>query len=332
MSCILSGVYIRPQFTSPRDKLSTMPRTTYLAVLLASVLLTVQHTCTDTSTLETEAKEVFFSTSSSSSSSSSSSGKHMLLRESEYIVKDNQSCLPDWAELPDGIFHHINCSEAQVLRCYCLTPTNTTAIRPSQVQYAIGHCMQGCFVTNKFAEFYNVSTHQYWKNGLCSMYNREGSLCGACKSGYGPPAYSFSIHCVPCRNVTLWKRIVLYIAVAYGPLTVFLIIIVVFTVSVNSAPLHGWIFVCQTIATSFSMRVLTSVAEIGHIDPYSYQTFGTFYGIWNLDFFSLSLPAFLPSLQFDNTSGYVTGLHHSCLPSCHYSHNVCTGGPAQPRL
>ena len=151
-----------------------------------------------------------------------------------------------------------------MLRCYCFTPTNTTAINSTKVQYVIGHCLQGCFIANAFAEFDNVSTHQYWKNGLCSGFNREGTLCGVCKSGYGPPAYSFSIRCVPCRNVTLWKRIVLYIAVAYGPLTAFLIIIVVFTVSVNFAPLHGWIFVYQIIATSFYMRVVTSMAEIDH--------------------------------------------------------------------
>ena len=272
-TCILSSV--RPQFTSPRDMLSMMPRTTYLVVLLAaSILLTVQ--CMYTSPLATAAEEVI---------SSSFSGQHLLLSESEYVTKDNHGCLPDWGELSDRIFQYVSCSEAQVLRCYCLTPTNTTYIKPSEIQYVLGHCLQGCFITNKFAEFYNVSTHQYWMNGLCSKFNREGTLCGACKSGYGPPVYSFSIRCVPCRHVTLWKRILLYIAVAYGPLTVFLIIIVVFTVSVNSAPLHGWIFVCQILASSFYMRVLTSMAKIHHIDQYSYRILGTIYGIWNLDFF-----------------------------------------------
>ena len=249
-----------------------MPRTTYLIVLLAASILLLTVQCMYTSPLATAAKEVM---------SSSSSGQHLLL------TKDNHGCLPDWGELSDGIriFQYINCIEARVLRCYCLTPTNTTHINPTKVQYVIGHCMEGCFIKNRFAEFYNVSTHQYWKNGLCSVFNREGTLCGTCKSGYGPPVYSFTIRCVPCRNVTLWKRILLYIAVAYGPLTVFLIMIVLFTVSVNSVPLHGWIFVCQSMASSFYMRVVTRLAEIQHIDPYSYRILGTIYGIWNLDFF-----------------------------------------------
>ena len=67
----------------------------------------------------------------------------------------------------------------------------------------------------------------------------------------------------------------------------------------NTAPLHGWIFVCQVIAASNHMRVTTTMAENGSIPNYSYKTFGTVYGIWNLDFFRSLYPPFClhPSLN-----------------------------------
>ena len=130
-----------------------------------------------------------------------------------------------------------------------------------------------------------VLLYSNWNGTLCSQYNRSGTLCGGCKSGYGPAVYSFSLRCVECHNVVFWKRLLLYILIAYGPLTVFLVIIVFFTISVKSAPLHGWIFVSQIITCPFYMRTLTRMAELNHIDQYSYKMFTSFYGIWNLDFF-----------------------------------------------
>ena len=88
-----------------------------------------------------------------------------------------------------------------------------------------------------------------------------------------------------CQNITFWKHLFLYIVIAYGPLTLFLATIVFFTVSVNSAPLHGWIFVCQICSSSLYMRLLTRMGELKHLPKPLYQVFGTFYGIWNLDFF-----------------------------------------------
>ena len=201
--------------------------------------------------------------------------------------EDNKSCVERrWKHLPSHIVQYSNnYCEAKILRCYCLTPTNTTVVIPSNVRYAVGHCLEGCFITNEYEEFHSVSLKESWNDALCTQFNRVGTLCGKCKSGYGPPAYSFSLRCVQCQNVTLWKQVLFYVAIAYGPLTIFLVIIVVFTISVNSAPLHGWIFVCQIATSSLYMRILTHMGEMKHIDQYSYRIAGTFFGIWNLDFF-----------------------------------------------
>ena len=101
------------------------------------------------------------------------------------------------------------------------------------------------------------------------------------------PAYSFSLKCTRCSNESLWTTVPQYILVAYGPLTVFLAVIVVFTVSVNSAPLRGWILVCQILSSNLIMRTLIAAEELKPdigLSPFI-QIFGSVYGVWNLDFF-----------------------------------------------
>ena len=202
----------------------------------------------------------------------------------ESKAANNQSCkslqfnLPKSAR-PTHIIHYSdNFCKASVLRCYCLTTTNTTSD-----DYALGHCLEGCFITDKFSEYYMVSL--IGNESLCAPYHRTGTLCGTCVNGYGPPVYSFSLRCVKCPNKGFWGRLLRYVLVAYGPLTIFLVIIVIFTISTNSAPLHGWILVSQIFSCSLYMRTLTRMAELQHIDQYAYRILGSVCGVWNLDFF-----------------------------------------------
>ena len=159
--------------------------------------------------------------------------------------------------------------------CYCISKDKS---------FNIGHCLYTCFIRNLTYGYFLVNTSNY--RASCTSFNRRGLLCGKCKNGYGTAAYSFSLKCVSCHNETLWKNILLYVAAAYGPLTVFLVIIIVFTVSVNSAPLHGWIFMCQMITMSPHMRVITALIDMNKMHHSSaYKFAASVYGIWNLDFF-----------------------------------------------
>ena len=149
----------------------------------------------------------------------------------------------------------------------------------------IGKCLYGCFDvhTSKIYHKVNLSSN----TDTCSFVNRKGALCGQCIEGYGVPAYSFSLKCVHCGNESLWTTIPRYVLVAYGPLTLFLAMTLVFTVSVNSAPLHGWILVCQLLTTGVVMYTLVLEGELvphSGISPYIH-VIGSLYGVWNLDFF-----------------------------------------------
>ena len=206
--------------------------------------------------------------------------------EESNVISDLTLSIPkSWNVLIDNkiIVFDSNLTSVKLLRCYCLT-SDTSALQP---QLNIGHCFYGCFYHTLDDEYHLSSWSVSDETSKCSLFNREGILCGQCKEGYGSPVYSFSLKCVPCSNVSLWTTIPLYILVAYGPLTVFLVVIVVFTVSVNSAPLHGWILVCQLMSSSMVMRILISTEEIhsnSGLSPHV-QIFGSVYGVWNLDFF-----------------------------------------------
>ena len=219
------------------------------------------------------------------------------------LVKSNVSCFPNkWSFLEGRYIIFLksqqSCSEVEVLRCYCLTVD-------ANKNYNIGHCFYACFFfVQPPSEYQTVRIENGSVTGqTCSQFNREGVLCGQCREGYGPPVYSFSLKCVPCRNVSLWTTASFYVLMAYGPLTVFLVVIVFFTLSVNSAPLRGLILVCQLLSSNIPMYLLVSLAKFdlpnfNHYIFVYFEIIASVYGIWNLDFFRLVYKPFClhPSL------------------------------------
>ena len=207
----------------------------------------------------------------------------------------NRSCLPIWKDLKswDIIRYKSNGCEksAKLLLCYCITAINTssTAVEKTELKYYAGHCIYGC-LAHYTQQYREVTIDGILNNELCASFKRKGLLCGECEPGYGTPVYSFTLNCIPCHNrdyVALWKQILLYIAVGYGPMTLFLIFIIVFTVSVNSIPLHGFIFVSQIMTTNLYLTTV-SAANNHHLHSTAYIIFKicvALYGICNLDFF-----------------------------------------------
>ena len=215
---------------------------------------------------------------------------------SSYTVSDhnktNSSCvlprswnwlLERYIVLPNR--SDVKCSPIARLRCYCLTMDNRTL----NSSLSLGHCLYGCFITDRTSEYRKVAIleNNSLINGSCSLFNRKGILCGQCIKDHGPAVYSFSLMCVPCSNVSLWTTIPYYILVAYGPLTIFLGVIVIFTISVNTALLRGFILSCQLLSCNIFMRVMVASEQLALPNSLLVftQIFGSVYGIWNLDFF-----------------------------------------------
>jgi hypothetical protein len=119
--------------------------------------------------------------------------------------------------------------------------------------------------------------------GLCSeRFNRNGTLCGKCKHGYHPLAYSYNSSCVLCPGEKYhWLAFAL---ASFLPLTIFYFIIVFFEVNVTSSYLHGYVFYCQIVSMPTIVRVLYNALSEPAVLTALKWVIGL-YGIWNLDFF-----------------------------------------------
>ena len=182
-----------------------------------------------------------------------------------------------------------NSFDVRVLTCYCMThyqkDPNITVV---------GACLYACR---------QPVGSDYHGKLYCGIKEpaRDGQLCGSCKKNFSLPVYSYDWHCV---NNTLsssysnhWIK---YIAVAYGPLTIFCLVVTVFHISAPSPSMSAFVLVSQLTTAPVQMRILTDLLSHNHISLLvSAHTLISFYGVWNLDFFRLVYSPFSlnPSLS-----------------------------------
>ena len=120
----------------------------------------------------------------------------------------------------------------------------------------MGHCFFNCgnlTRSNSDLIYHRVAKYVSDLNKTCSYLHRSGTLCGECMGGYVPPAYSYKMECIKCPH-NHHNRLK-YVAVAFLPLTVFMIIILVFRVSVSSPKLHALAFALQNLASPVNIRI-----------------------------------------------------------------------------
>lgn len=127
--------------------------------------------------------------------------------------------------------------------------------------------------------------------GLCaSPLHRKGLLCGQCEDNYTLPVYSYNLACVKCEDVDYKYGWIKFIAVAFLPLTVFYMIVIIFRISATSSTLNGYILVSQLLSTPTILYTAYTINTAGtFINNYVSQFFVrlgiSFYAIWNLDIF-----------------------------------------------
>ena len=190
--------------------------------------------------------------------------------------------------------------QVQLHFCYCMTlyakDSNITVVGP---------CMHKCHHYNSFSRFMHYypipDVMSELSNYTCSIktphsssvqsLNRDGQLCGKCKEGFAPPAYSYDSHCVNCSlDDASWKRNwAKYLAIAYLPLTVCFIVILIFHINTTSPLLKAFILISQMLASPMLVRAYTSYVDA---DRYMVKAFVSLYGFWNLDFFRMFYPLF----------------------------------------
>lgn len=114
-------------------------------------------------------------------------------------------------------------------------------------------------------------------------FNRNGTLCGKCREGYYPLAYSYNVSCVQCpgQRYHWWT----FALAAFLPLTIFYFVVLFFEINITSSHLHGYVFYSQMISSPIMVRAVFSDVTSKPKSEAALKWVVSFYGIWNLDFF-----------------------------------------------
>ena len=161
---------------------------------------------------------------------------------------------------------------------------------------------------------------------MCGPLNSKGTLCGECQNGFAvSPLYTTD--CVSCSQGTDYSWIK-FIAIAYLPITIVLLVVVVFAINIVSAPMNAFIFFSQVTTTGYSHFLFleytlenqggSSIDTVCRNHVASFVKTPTFvldalYGLWNLDFFKYVFPTFCLTTFFSRllsiTLEYAMGLY-----------------------
>ena len=152
---------------------------------------------------------------------------------------------------------------------------------------------------------------------ICGPLNRRGIVCSECLEGFSPAITSFGFQCSNCTNA--WYGIPLFLLLELVPSTIFFLIVVVFGISVTSAPMTSFILYAQLAAHVFTaFPELTAVVdyEYGNGVIYFIKVITSLYGIWNLDFFRYLVPPFCISSQLKLLHIFVLYYISAFYPLC----------------
>ena len=233
-----------------------------------------------------------------------------------FVPQGNSCVCADW---PDGM---VVCDEdsqrASMQIGYCMTYDNLTGA------ITAGACPEGYYRCDSYKFYYQLPSKASELNEhVCGPLNSQGMLCGECRNGFAAsPLYT--TQCVSCSGGTDYSW-VKFIAIAYLPITIALLVTVVFAVSVVSAPMNAFIFFSQVTTTGISNFLFVeytietqSTNNICHgnstrVYPTSVLVLDAVYDLWNLNFFSYLFPTFCLTTFFSRlqsiTLKYAMGLY-----------------------
>ncbi len=191
----------------------------------------------------------------------------------------------------------VYCSEALqqvgVLHGDCMTywnSINTTVL---------GRCPYNLFQRDTPSVYLKLPSNVSELNDyMCGTLNREGLLCGQCKSGFSPAVFSLDYSCLRCTDGAMnWA---IFLSVTLLPTTVFFLLVIIFRINANAPPLSAFVLFSQLssspdlIASVLGVLKSTGMgsASIGILD-----TLYTIFGVWSLDFLRTVIPPYcLPGI------------------------------------
>lgn len=160
-----------------------------------------------------------------------------------FVPQGNSCVCADWQ------YAMVMCDEvsqrASMLIGYCMTYDNLTG------EITAGTCPSGNFRCDSYKFYYQLPNKASELNEhVCGPLNSKGMICGECQDGFAASPF-YSTECVSCSGGTDYSWIK-YIAIAYLPVTIILLVTVVFAVSIVSAPMNAFIFFSQVTTTGYA--------------------------------------------------------------------------------
>ena len=175
-----------------------------------------------------------------------------------------------------GIGHNQFRLQTMLLECVCMTEEEDGTL-------VSGSCLYTCNAIH--GDYPLPCTVSQLNSYTCAGLNRHGRLCGQCIDGYAPPVYSYEIKCVECKKYHYnWFK---YIAAAFLPLTVFFIVVMIFSISLTSPRVSSIALTYQLLASPTQLKVLSSLSDSGllQLDKNTIRVLTSMTAVWNLDFF-----------------------------------------------
>ena len=154
---------------------------------------------------------------------------------------------------------------------------------------------------------------------MCAHMNRNNTLCSDCIDGFGPSFTSPGFECCNCTG--LWHGVLLYLIVDLAPITLLYLIMVLFHISMSSAPMTGYVMYSQFFMYELiydrSHPVNYIVLSKAKHTSLGLKVVLGLYGIWNLDPIRYIVPPFCVSTKLNLTQvallGYVSAFYPLCL-------------------
>ena len=133
------------------------------------------------------------------------------------------------------------------------------------------------------------------EEAMCGPYNRKGFQCSECIDGYGPAVYSLDRTCVDCSKLSTGSAICLYVLVAFVPIALCFLLVLIFRLNVTSGPMLGYVLFCQGL----SVAVAHYMYIYSFIQSHALLPFKLFLKIsvilfeaWNMGFLRHLIPPF----------------------------------------
>ena len=153
---------------------------------------------------------------------------------------------------------------------------------------------------------------------MCGPLNREGTLCGKCKDGYGIALYSYTLKCSKCWGHGYgW---VLYYFLELFPITMMYFLVIIFHIRATSSPLSALVFMSQILVYTIRLNVPLHMYAENEVTGFAYvalQILLVLCGIWSLDFFRSVVPPFCVSSRIKTVHAlaleYLVAFYPICL-------------------